>query len=417
MSLTRFLMPVLAVLALSPTPAAADTADGASVDVTFNAALTNETAWTYSDGFGYVSSKKKFAFTKANANADQVVSPTFDFAVTSIVIRAEKASDKTTRKMSIRATSGTAGNEAIELVDGVVPQEQVAFTSVWTCAASDAVRSFALLTTGGSGNLYLESATISGVPFVSSPTGLEVSGIRATSFRLSWTNPDAAVSNRIDVSQVVEGSEGIEYDFETFSNSSSSVSNVTDKLVELFPKFGGSSVIRLPTNTVGVIQISTSSSHGYLVHSGFENCSELSMTVSSRRPHKDAYKNLIIGYESPEGTTNNLGAVEMTTSFQMNEISLAGLPDNMPLIINTQTQSSDARVEIDYLAFNWCAKTNFVKSVFATKNSARINGLSPSTEYAVSVTAFDSSDIESRPSDPVEARTADADPGFVIVIQ
>ena len=75
-----------------------------TISVTFDAALTNETGWVYDTGFEYVSTQKKYGFKSGNNNLDQIISPVFDFAVTSVVINAEKASNKTTRKMSIRAT-------------------------------------------------------------------------------------------------------------------------------------------------------------------------------------------------------------------------------------------------------------------------------------------------------------------------
>ena len=166
----------LALAALS----APDSLRADQVEVTFDTALTNTTAWTYSTGFEYASSQGMYGFQKASNGKDQISSPEFGFAITSVVIHAKKASAATTRKMSIRATSGTAGADAVELVSGVVPTTQVAFTSEYSWVQSDCVRSFALLSTSGSGNLYVKSAVISGVPIVDPPADVAVDSVEGT---------------------------------------------------------------------------------------------------------------------------------------------------------------------------------------------------------------------------------------------
>lgn len=386
-----------------------------TVEVTFDAALTNETGWAYDSGFEYVSSQKKYGFKSVNNNLDQVISPAFDFAITSVVINAEKASNKTTRKMSIRATSGNAARNAVELVDGIIPPDQVSFTITNIWDKSDAVHSFSLLTTGGNGNLYLTGAIISGVPIIDAPTNLQADDIKGTRFRLSWTNPENAVSNRIEVSEIVEietncGSV-LEYDFNDFTNNNNSAKDITDDFTNSIPAFTGSTLIRLPAHTNGIIQISKDDTKGYLVHSGFADYSNMSMVISLRVPTDSQLKTFGVGYLSSEGTTNEFATFSMGVAFQTNTVSLADVPANASIVLNTQGTSHKRVVYVDYLAFvntgpTTICETNLVKTAFVTGSTTySVRGLCARTEYVARITAFDAEGNGSRPSDPLLVRT------------
>lgn len=398
-----------------------------TTNVTFDAALTNETGWVYDTGFEYVSTQKKYGFKSGNNNLDQVISPAFDFAITSVVINAEKASNKTTRKMSIRATSGNAAHNAVELVDGIIPPDQVSFTITNIWDKSDAVHSFSLLTTGGSGNLYLTGAVISGVLIIDAPTNLQADDIKGTRFRLSWTNPENAVSNKIEVSEIVEtetsGGSILEYDFNDFTNNSGSATDITDDFTNTIPAFAGSSLIRLPANTNGIIQISKDTAKGYLVHSGFADYSSMSLAMSIRRPTSDHGKTFGIGYLSAEGTTNEFATFSLEVEFRTNTVSLASVPANASIILNTQGANSKRVVYIDYMAFigdslSTDLSTNLVKTAFVTNSTMYCaRDLSPRTQYIARITAFDAEGNESSPSEPLAVTTnGDAIP-FSIRIQ
>lgn len=388
-----------------------------TVEVTFDAALTNETGWVYDSGFEYVSSQKKYGFKSGNENLDQVISPAFDFAITSVVINAEKASNKTTRRMSIRATSGNAAHNAVELVDGIIPPDQVSFTITNIWDKSDAVHSFSLLTTGGSGHLYLTGAVISGVLIIDAPTNLQADDIKGTRFRLSWTNPENAVSNRIELSEIVEietncGSV-LEYDFNDFTNNNNSAKDITDDFTNSIPAFTGSTLIRLPAHTNGIIQISKDDTKGYLVHSGFADYSNMSMVISLRVPTDSQLKTFGVGYLSSEGTTNEFATFSMGVAFQTNTVSLADVPANASIVLNTQGTSHKRVVYVDYLAFvntgpTTICETNLVKTAVVTGSTTySVRGLCPRTEYVARITAFDADGNESRPSDPLHVETSD----------
>ena len=387
-----------------------------TVEVTFDAALTNETGWVYDSGFEYVSSQKKYGFKSVNNNLDQVISPAFDFAITSVVINAEKASNKTTRKMSIRATSGNAAHIAVELVDGIIPPDQVSFTITNIWDKSDGVHSFSLLTTGGNGNLYLTGAIISGVPIIDAPTNLQADDIKGTRFRLSWTNPENAVSNRIEMSEIVEietncGSV-LEYDFNDFTNNNDSAKDITDDFTNSIPAFTGSTLIRLPAHTNGIIQISKDNTRGYLLHSGFADYSNMSLIVSLKIPTTDNGKSFGVSYLAEDGSTNQFAKIDMGTEFKTNTVSLASVPSYAPLVFNTEGIGINKRmVYVDYMAFTGAsagnAATNVVATLFTAGSPMTMRRLSPSTEYIVTVSAFDADGNESRPSDPLHVETSD----------
>ena len=154
---------------------------------------------------------------------------------------------------------------------------------VATWNAASPIRSFTINSTGGSkGNLYIKSAVISGVPLIEAPTNLQTDDITGTRCRLTWTNPANAVSNRINISRVVNhemaGEVLAEYDFAEFANSGGNPTNRTDDFIAQYPDFAGSSLIYIPAHTAGNIQISTDNQKGFLVHSGLSDCGGLAST-------------------------------------------------------------------------------------------------------------------------------------------
>ena len=412
-----------------------------TTNVTFDAALTNETGWVYDTGFEYVSTQKKYGFKSGNNNLDQVISPAFDFAITSVVINAEKASNKTTRKMSIRATSGNAAHSAVELVDGIIPPDQVSFTITNIWDKSDAVHSFSLLTTGGSGNLYLTGAVISGVLIIDAPTNLQADDIKGTRFRLSWTNPENAASNRITVSRIIqheaEGTTLAEYDFNEFSNGGRNPVDITSDFTNTIPAFAGSSLIYLPTNSEDIIQISSSKQQGSLIfdfasfRDVLDEVTNVSMLVSAKKHSSDVTgvwnleaaqfddddntsqtTNVVLGFEFPQSPC----AIQIKDPAACKSVTLRP----------SDTTAGNRRILIDSIAFirNYVTahvETNIVRSISITANGTdaetTIRSLKPNADYLVTVTAFDAYGNESSPSEPLAVTTnGDAIP-FSIRIQ
>lgn len=389
-----------------------------TISVTFDAALTNETGWVYSEGVKITSDKKHVYF---NSGEESIRSPLFPFVITNISLNISCSNNSPSRKLLIN----TAENAEIE-----VPNVCEANKSEWKSFNLESIaciRSFTLSTRGGSGNWHLYSATISGIPLVAPPTDAQATNISGTRFALSWTNPENAVSNRIEVSEIVEietsGGSILEYDFNEFTNSSGQASNITEKFTNSIPAFTGSSVVKLPAYTDGIIQISDGNGKGFLVHSGFQDCSKLSVTISLKIPTDRQSKDFGIGYEDSAGQTNEFPLISMSTNFVTHTFSLATLPANTPLIFNTHGNGTKRIVYIDYLAFvngnpPTSISTNLVKTAFVTDSTTySVRGLCPRTEYVARITAFDADGNESSPSEPLAVTTNGEAIPFSIRIQ
>ena len=378
-----------------------------TVEVTFDAALTNETGWVYSD---IATNKDGNIYFKLSSS---VQSPTFSFNITSVEITLSCTSTEPSRILQIIPSSGEATNAAS------VAKASTKETQIFEFDKTDTTRSFSIRLTGSdnTGNWYIYSAVISGVPIIDAPTNLQADDIKGTRFRLSWTNPENAVSNRIELSEIVEietncGSV-LEYDFNDFTNNNNSAKDITDDFTNSIPAFTGSTLIRLPAHTNGIIQISKDDTKGYLVHSGFADYSNMSMVISLRVPTDSQLKTFGVGYLSSEGTTNEFATFSMGVAFQTNTVSLADVPANASIVLNTQGTSHKRVVYVDYLAFvntgpTTICETNLVKTAFVTDSTTySVRGLCPRTEYVARITAFDADGNESRPSDPLHVETND----------
>ena len=390
-----------------------------SINVTFDAALTNMTAWTY---VGNIKTSKNGDYY-INGQDVRITSPCYDFAITSIVMRVS-TSGSCTRNLIISSCDNETISQPQEFTN--IPQGTSSdITATWNIA--DRVRTLAITSTSGAYNLYFHSAVISGVPIVEAPTNLQTDNITGTRCRLSWANDGSAVSNRIDVCEVVEkeiaGGSTLEYSFDEFTNSGGQARDITEEFTNAIPAFAGSSVIKLPASTAGIIQISDGNGKGFLVHSGFQDCSKLSLRISLKIPTDRQGKDFGIGYEDSAGHTNEFPLITMVTNnFVTHSISLATLPANTPLIFNTHGSGTKRVVYIDYLTFvnnspSTTSSTNLVKTVFTTGNAATIRGLSPNSSYVVSVSAFDEDGNESKQSELISFMTGSEELPFIIRLQ
>lgn len=379
-----------------------------TVEVTFDAALTNETGWAYT---GNIKLDKEGNYYISGQGA-MITSPSYDFAITSIVMHIS-TSGSCNRNLIISSYDNVTSSLSHEFTD--IPKGTPSdVTATWNI--SDHVRSLAITSTNGSKNLYFHSATISGVPIIDAPTNLQADDIKGTRFRLSWTNPENAVSNRIEVLEIVEtetsGGSILEYDFNDFTNNSGSATDITDDFTNSIPAFTGSALIRLPAHTNGIIQISKYNTRGYLLHSGFADYSNMSLIVSLKIPTTDNGKSFGVSYLAEDGSTNQFAKIDMGTEFKTNTVSLASVPSYAPLVFNTEGISiNDRIVYVDYMAFTGAsagnAATNVVATLFTAGSPMTMRRLSPSTEYIVTVSAFDADGNESRPSDPLRVETSD----------
>ena len=114
---------------------------------------------------------------------------------------------------------------------------------------------------------------------------------------------------------------------------------------------------------------------------------------------------------SAEGTTNEFATFSLEVEFRTNTVSLASVPANASIILNTQGANSKRVVYIDYMAFigdslSTDLSTNLVKTAFVTGSTTySVRGLCPRTEYVARITAFDADGNESSPSEPLAVTT------------
>ena len=357
---------------------------------------------------------------RLSEKGDYLFSPTFSQRVLSIELKVKSSSLSGRRLAFIPIYDGVPSEDAtLCSLCNYAPNKDtyVAQTNCFPRAADVRSCKMSFDSGGGSTGWGVSEMTIvtDDTPVLTPPTNLSASYIKGTRFRLSWANPENAVSNKIEVSEIVEtetsGGSILEYDFNDFTNNSGSATDITDDFTNAIPAFAGSSLIRLPANTNGIIQISKDTAKGYLVHSGFADYSSMSLAMSIRRPTSDHGKTFGIGYLSAEGTTNEFATFSLEVEFRTNTVSLASVPANASIILNTQGANSKRVVYIDYMAFigdslSTDLSTNLAKTAFVTDSTTySVRGLCPRTEYVARITAFDADGNESSPSEPLAVTT------------
>ena len=404
-----------------------------SINVTFDAALTNETGWVY---IGNIKPNKEGDYY-INGQGATIISPCYNFAITSIVLHIS-TSPSCNRNLIISSYDNVTSSLSHEFTD--IPKGTTSdVTATWNI--SDHVRSLAITSTSGSQSLYFLSAIISGVPIVEVPTNLQTNDIKGTRCRLSWENPDEnAVSNKIEVSRVVRKEEYStmldEYDFVAFTNTSpqgTACYNKNTLQMNVYSSFSGTNIYKA-ANSTGVVQISSTDYKGYLqydfstIREALNETANVSMLVSAKKHHTDTVGTwgLLITVSNITNTASSSITNELTHEFPTSPylIPLGNITTNSMLILKPSdtTSQSNRRILIDYLAFvrdysPASVSTNYVKAVFASGTTATIRGLSPYSSYIASITAFDADGNESEPSEPISFMTNGAELPLVIRLQ
>ena len=237
--------------------------NAATVDVIFNAALTNESGWVYSNvaisAASMASVRKKEAL---------IMSPEFPNVVTAIEIEAKFPEGKTPfRIMAIAPVIDGEIQKDSPLVK-TLTDENGAIAERLEWDESDGMRQFAIFQkeqTGNTRNFYPISAKIS----YSSrePTRLSVGRLYRNAFEACWNNHTSVATTSIEVYHEVENAESMEmlaqWDFSGLpakSNSASVESAFFDRTEHL--GLDGENIHYAITN--GYIQIGTSKTNGVL---------------------------------------------------------------------------------------------------------------------------------------------------------
>lgn len=406
-----------------------------TTNVTFNAALTNAMGWTYSDKILFSNEGGEHPYFRTIDS--YIESQQFNFNVTSITIRLSCTSTNATRHLHIGPTSDI-GQQTTN-VAGKDKQESQTFLF----DAASNMRSFLILLKGSSttGNWHLYSAAISGVPLVAPPADAQATDISGTRFALSWTNPENAVSNRITVSRIVqheaEGTALAEYDFEKFSNSGGNPIDITGDFTNGIPAFAGSSLIYLPTNSEGIIQISSGKQQGSLIcdfassREALDEVANVSMLVSAKKHSTDvagAWNLKATQFDDDDNTSHTTNVV-LGSTFPLSPytIQIKNPAACKSITLRpSDTTAGNRRILIDTIAFirdyvPAYVETNIVRSIIVhatgTGAGTTIRSLAPNTDYLISISAFDAEGNESGPSEPLAVTTNDEAIPFSIRIQ
>ena len=385
-------------------------AQAVSESVVFDAALTNSHGWTYSDEIAYSTSKKSYYIKKGGAT---VCAPEFDFAITSVAVNVELTAS-CTRNLVFVPADDAARPESLAREFRPVPGDTRVFAE-WRSA--DKVKSFVISSTSGANNLYLLSADISGVPILPPPTALRAA-CRDESAVLHWRNAPGTASNRVDLVKVVDLPEGgvsaAHYDFIGFSADKSTVS-VADELPEKCPGLSGTFVYA-PTNSWGMIQLSSGSERGVLVHDGFPVYAGMEMRLVSRKyTGATEATRMNIAYVAGDDT-NDFAFIDHTYDFATNTVDLSSVPGGAKIVLNSSGNKTNHRVIIDDLEFRCYSHEEPLPGVFSHgAGHATVSGLEDGADYRATVVAFDEGGMQSAPSAAFQFRKTPLAPMCVVV--
>lgn len=412
----------------------------ANIDLTFDANLTNNTDWVYTqntrttnDGKLYISSKDGIA----------VISPIFDFAITSVTIVAYHSSDNPVRRLFAVPISGNDISDGMtDLKREITPRNgknQDAVACSWNKEKHIQAIKFHM-EEGSSGNIYLLSAKILGVSIPYPPENLEATRVGGRQITVKWQNPEVVKGNKISVYRSTWNEESFEtvssYNFNDFSNDGAT-NEKADDFIDKYPDFSGSTLIYLPAKSAGQIQISKSEEKGVLKHRGFEDYDTLSVDMTVRKYFhvtateedgsgviKEVEDNgiMTIGYEYPEGTTNVYATVNLEKNFKREIIPLNGFPANTPILFNATGNKTNHRVIMDEMNFikNYSPageRLELVRELNTTEQKIRIPNLERNTQYMIKATAVDANGKESENAEIRVKTSLQNDTGFYIKVQ
>ena len=408
------------------------TANGITLEVEFTKNLTNETEWVYTkntrttvDGKLYISSKDGIA----------VMSPLFDFAITSVTVVAYHSTDNPGRRLFAVPFLGDNGSEDPNDKRELTPQnrkEQDTVVCSWD--RNKHVQSIGFqMEEGSSGNIYLLSAKILGVSIPYPPENLEAARVGGKQIFIKWRNSETVAGNKVRVYKTTWCDESFEtiksYDFnaEGFQNKGNNDEITANLLIESYPDFAGSTLIYLPTNSVGQIQISNNKNRGVLKHKGFQDYGSLHVDMTVKRYFNSASneqetETMTVGYEYPAGTTNVFATVNLEKNFKREIIPLNGFRANTPILFNASGNKTNHRVIIDEMKFikNYSPageRLDLVQETNTSGSRIRLSNLERNTDYVIRVAAADANGKESESAELRVKTSSQNDSGFYLKVR
>jgi hypothetical protein len=436
----RTLLPVALAALLAPAPLSAERIP---VDIEALASATSQfsgasrtaviNGWTIMDTDSYSDTAINIRINR-NVADEYIDSPVFAHAITSIELKLKSSAQSDRRLAFIPVYDGLATTDtALWSRCDYSPNKDtyVARTNYFPLSANVRAFRMALDDGGGSTGWGVSEMTIvtTDTDPIAPPTSLQASEVKGRRFTLSWECTVSSASNRIDVFQTIRheetGSTLAEYDFLAFTNTGKNASARFDKAtlqIEPYPEFSGTNVYAAG-NSTGVVQISNPDAQGWLrynldsVRDSLDSAVNAFLSISAKQHQTDMSSNwkLAVSQVSSDGTTNRTDAIAINGEFPASPFSIQiDRPDTCRAIVMRPSDSTkkNRRILVDSIAIvkdysPATVETNLVKSVFVARSPATVRGLSPGTEYLVSVSAFDADGNESMPSDPLRVETSD----------
>ena len=392
-------------------------------EVTFTENLTNTTDWAYSettynkDGEIYISKQGAY-----------VESPKFDFAITSVLIRAKHTNTSTDRH-DFKLIPIIDEDTQLDSID-ITPNLTTEYSTINVkTPAEEHVCGFRLACTSGkSGNIYIESAVISGVPILDAPKDLATSEIYCDRFTTSWTPDAAATTHKIEITKKVEtpftAQYATNYVLSALQNDGRSSKDITSTISSSLPEFDGQSIY-IPSNTAGVIQIGSTTKAGVLILPPQESYANLKLVIRAKYCDNDpAHEEMPIYYISGD-VTNKITEVEFKNTFEINVVDLQEfkIPANARIAL-TSPDHNDKRFQIDLLGFATETKeaesfTELVISKALNTPHYTAKALEPNTEYSWSVISYGEDGATSKRTEwqSVSTNNLRAPTGFCISVR
>lgn len=381
---------------------------------------------------------------RLSEKGDYLISPTFSQRILSIELKVKSSSQSDRRLAFIPIYDGVPTEDAtLWSLCNYSPNKDtyVAQTNFFPRAANVHSFKMAFDNGGGSTGWGISEMTIvaDDTPVLTPPTNLSAGNIKGTRSNLSWVNPENAVSNKIEVSEVVRkvvyGTMLDEYDFMAFTNKSSSVTEHYDKQslqVNDYPSFSGTNIYKAASNSTGVVQISNGKSQGYLkydfsaIRDSLDEAADISLHISAKKHNTDISTinwKLLVAQINNNNTTNKTDEIDLTGDFPSSPFTIQVVQPNSCRAIAMRPSDETPghrRILIDYLAFinvgpTTICETNLVITAFATNSTTYcVRELTPRTQYIASTMAFDEDGNESKQSELISFMTGSEELPFII---
>lgn len=388
-------------------------------EVSFTETLTNDTAWVYNETRFLQSGEMQI--TKAAAFVESKI---FPFAVTRVIVVAKNASQSTSRNLLL-VPIFEDGSEG-ESVD-ITPQTTEYEERICDWQGEMQVRSFRILSSTGSGNITLSSATISGVKTLRMPENIQVSEIYSDRFSLAWTSDENAISNKLDIYKKVDLPFSADYnfysDFHELSNDKGNTKDVTEEIKESMPGFEGTA-LRIPAHTNGVLQIGTTTNPGMLLLPPLESYSKLKLVMNVKYADNDPPRAVVPVKYILDSQTNDLAEVEIINESSYKVVDLDLLPQGAKIAIYSPLHN-DKRIMLDSIGFatstsEAVTRVDKIFSKTTTKNSITFKELEANTTYQFTIVSYADDNAVSRRT-PFQSVVTNSEifpaPGFSVILR